>query len=108
MQINIDLTKYQKIKEIKRGGYGEIYQIRKISTSELYVAKIIKINQDSDFNKTCIDHEIQILMTVKHPTIINMLGFTLNDFEGNKNVTILMNYYKNGSLLDLLTKAEKV
>ncbi|KAK8836227.1 hypothetical protein M9Y10_039859 [Tritrichomonas musculus] len=107
MQINIDLTKYQKIKEIKRGGYGEIYQIRKISTSEIYVAKIIKINQDSDFNKTCIDHEIQILMNVKHPTIINMLGFTLNDFEGNKNVTILMNYYKNGSLLDLLTKAQK-
>lgn len=49
-----------------------------------------------------ISREVGILIKVKHPTIIRFQGFSSRDFKGEKNITILMDFMKSGSLSDLL------
>lgn len=55
--------------------------------------------------KKMINLEIGILIHFQHPTIINCIGYSYQDFFNQKNVTIIMEYAKNGSLADLLTKS---
>ena len=52
------------------------------------------------------DREIEI-MNLMHPTIINFIGYSLTDFEGNYAVTIIMDLAKKGSLDQLLQNSKK-
>ena len=38
------------------------------------------------------------------PTIVNILGFSLEDFQGNPNIAILMDFKENGALKQLIEK----
>lgn len=54
-----------------------------------------------------IDREIGIMMYANHPTIIKFIGFSLQDFLEENNVTIIMELCKNGSLLDIFQNLDK-
>ena len=57
------------------------------------------LNDKSTSNETkFLLREIGILMRVEAPTIF----FEITDFQDNSNVTILMEYYQNGSLRQLI------
>lgn len=53
-----------------------------------------------------INREISIMIRIQHPTIIKFFGYSLEDFTGNNNVTILMELSINGSLSDYLDKVK--
>ena len=44
------------------------------------------------------------MLSTYHKTIINLIGFSKYDFDHKKNVTIIMDLAKNGSLRNLLLK----
>lgn len=101
----IDINNYEIIKKISQGGFGVIYLVLNKQTSERLVAKVnINTNIMNDRQSQFVKREISILMHVQHQTIIPLRGFSLFDFDGNQNVTIFMDYMKNGSLLSLLDK----
>ncbi|KAK8881631.1 hypothetical protein M9Y10_004375 [Tritrichomonas musculus] len=97
--INVD--DYQIINKMNQGGFGIIYLVRNIKTKEEFVAKINK-NQTDLKNEILISRELRILIQIQHPTIIQFRGFSYTDFENQKNITIFMDYMKNGSLADLI------
>ena len=99
--INVD--DYEIINKIDQGGFGYIYLVRNIKTREELVAKVNK-NQTELKIEVLISREIRILIQIQHPTIIQFRGFSYTDFENKKNITIFMDYMKNGSLADLIAK----
>lgn len=102
----LDIKNYEVVQNINSGSYGTIKLVRHKISGEKYAAKtnIIKVKSD---NNDVISREVSILMRVQHPTIIKLRGVSENDFEGNNNLTFLMDYMSNGSLSELLDKESK-
>ncbi|KAK8870877.1 hypothetical protein M9Y10_008775 [Tritrichomonas musculus] len=104
----IIISDFKIISEIKRGGFGIVYLVENIKTNERYAAKVNLIdNGESTVNrKLFVSREVQILMRIQHPTVIQFQGFSFTDFNNNENITIFMNYMQNGSLADLINKGQ--
>lgn len=101
-----DTNDYKVIRVIKRGGFGIIHLVLNKKTKKEYAAKTNLIQAGSQ-NKLFVSREVRILIKIQHPTIIQFRGFSYQDFNGNDNVTILMDYMKFGSLSDLIEQEEK-
>lgn len=98
----IDLKKYSVIKEVNHGNFGVIYLIEEKATNKKYAAKVNILDvEDKDYTK-CVLREIKILANVNLPTIIGFQGYSLSDFDDKPNITILLDYVENGSLVDVL------
>lgn len=102
----IDIKDYIIIKEINKGSFGIVYEVKNNKTDQTYAAKVI-LNSESNQSKQMIDREIGIMMRVSHPTLMGFRGFSLIDFNGSKNITILMDLFEHGSLADILEKVKK-
>lgn len=102
----IDLKNFKKIEEVpfNMGAFGLMYKVQK--DDEYYAAKVLKpltIDQKSYVK------EIENLLNIQHPAILPFEGYSLTDFSGESNPTILSKYSENGSLryaLDLEQKAQ--
>ena len=101
-----DIKDYEIIGNISEGGFGDVYFVRNKITGEEFAAKTNR-SQTKGKIKLFVSREVRILMQIQHPTIIKFRGFSNIDFNGNKNVTILMDYMKEGSLADLISKESK-
>ena len=93
---------------INRGAFGIIYLVENKTTHEKYAAKVNLQSSDSMSEQAkFITREISILIRLQGPTIIPFHGFSLTDFGGYPNVTILMKYIENGSLKHLIELESK-
>ena len=99
-----DISEYEIVEEIKRGGFGIVNLVRNKNTKKKFAAKTNLINTGMSIRqgRQIISREVGILIRVKHPTIISFRGYSTRDFTGNQNITILMDYMKGGSLSDLI------
>lgn len=101
-QFEIDLSKYQIIGNIGSGSFGNVYKIQEKETKKYYAAKVLLGS-----NEQFVDREIRILMCSNHPTIVKFIGYSLKDFENNRNVTLILELAQNGSLTNLIEKIQK-
>ena len=102
----IDLNDYNIVRNINRGGFGVINLVRNKKTGKEYASKTNLIQNKSQ-NKLFVSREVRILIQIQHTTIIQFRGFSYVDFHGDKNITILMDYMKEGSLASLIEKELK-
>ena len=100
MQGEVDIKQFAKQKRINKGSFGFVYQIQDKKTGENYAAKIIDCDDDGDKCNEMVNREVNIMLHTKHPTIIKFIGYSKVDFQGENNVTIIMELAKNGSLRD--------
>lgn len=105
-QCKVDLNNFEKQRRIKKGGFGSIYLVKEKETGQIYAAKVLDCDDSAEQCKTLIDREIGIMMLVNHPTIIKFISFSLQDFQGENNVTLIIEYATNGSLFDVLKKIQ--
>lgn len=103
----IDIKNYTIKKLIQTGGFGSVYLVENKSTKEQFAAKVIIAPDDTAKFKKMINLEIGILIRCQHPTIIQFIGYSTQDFYDQNNVTIIMEHAKNGSLEDILKKVKK-
>lgn len=101
----IDIKKYEIIKSIKEGDFDCVYSIRDKETHEGFSATTIYYSRENKDYKQIVTREINIMMEIRHPTLINFIGYSLKDFDGKKNITILMDHFKNISLSYVIKKA---
>lgn len=101
-----DIKNYKVVQEVNKGGFAVINLVENKQDGSKYAAKTNLI-QNTKQNKLFILREVRILIEVQHPTIIQFRGFSYIDFDNKKNITILMDYMKNGSLAYLLSNEEK-
>lgn len=98
-KFNIDLSKYEKNKLIGKGGCGEVYLIKEKDTGKEFAAKVITMSHNSS---QIIKNGISIMMGSNNPTIIKIRGYSSSDFEKKANTTIIMDYYPNKSLSNII------
>ncbi|OHS96615.1 hypothetical protein TRFO_37199 [Tritrichomonas foetus] len=99
----IDLNEYEKKEQLSFGTFGEVYSVYHKESHEEFAAKVSKYpfsNNDADLR------EINILCQLKHPTIVNMKGFSFTNFEHENCITILMELIQHGSLRNLLNEEQ--
>lgn len=107
LQNLIDLKQFTLGKSIGHGGFGSVFEVENIETKKKYAAKIIQCKNDEETRRKAFDREVFIMIYSDNPTIIKLVGFSLKDFDDNYNVTVIMEYITNGSLLKLLDNVRK-
>ena len=106
-KFRINIKDYKILKQLQSGGYGTVYSVQNIKTSNIYAAKVLNTHSDEAQYKKMIDREIGIMILCQHPTIIKFIGFSTYDFNEQKNITIFMELAKRGSLAEFLQKVQK-
>lgn len=100
----VDLTKYQKIRQIGKGVFGEVYLVKKKETQNTYAAKIIQ-SEATDKPQDVIlylSREVNITAGINHPAVLHLIGFSPTDFENNSNPVIITELLAQGSLSDII------
>lgn len=95
----LTLSKFKPIIEINHETDSSVMLVLDNETGKHYAAKIY---QNSP--KSSILQEIEYMALFHHSTLVNFIGYSLSDFNGNPNITIIMDYCSNGSLSDYLNK----
>ncbi|KAK8860547.1 hypothetical protein M9Y10_012212 [Tritrichomonas musculus] len=67
-----------------------------------YAAKVIDCHDSLEQCNKTINREVGIMITCNHPTIIDIIGYSKKDVNGEYNATIVMNLMKNGSLAHVI------
>lgn len=105
----VNLSNFDKRQKLKQGGFGSVYKVIDKKTGQTYVAKILSVDStkiDEETKEKMINREIQIMLSVNNPTLIKIHYFSKFDFNNEPNVTLIMDYFKNGSLYDVLKQAQ--
>lgn len=103
-KFKIDVSNFKIISKLKSGSYGSVYTVLDTKTFQQYAAKVLFTDEDKIQYQKLINREVGIMMRVQHPTFIRLHGYSLTDFDGQNNVTILMDLAEYGSLSDLIKK----
>ena len=95
-KMKIKVKDFEKLKTVGLGSYGRVRLCRQKKTGEIFVMKILIIKQKQ------VDHvysEFNILSTLKHPFIVQLVGF---NFEDPKYIYFVLEYVQGGELFTLL------
>lgn len=101
---SFDLNQYQLLNEIGKGSFGVVYRVKCKKTGKIYAAKISQIDNNS-FSEEELNNfirEVNIMGKVNHPSIIQYIGFSLFDFDGNPNSVIVTELMNKGSLTNIM------
>ena len=98
----IDINNYKNPTLIQKGRYGSIYSIQKQNTDQFYAAKVINCDRGEAQIQKTIDLLFGPLVRLNHPTIIKYYGYSLKDFDGKDNITLIMDLVKNDSLANFI------
>lgn len=79
-----------------------LYIMLKKKTGNIYDAKIIDCDDDEEKLNKMMTQNVESIMSLKHQTIINIIGYSKLDFSDENNIVVIMNHAKNGSLADLI------
>ncbi|KAK8839039.1 hypothetical protein M9Y10_032505 [Tritrichomonas musculus] len=100
----IDLVKYRKEKVIAKGGTANIRNIFEKETNKLYIAKEYLYNKVEDLFKREVETNYKVN---GHPCFVEYIGYSLLGFnpqrtKKKKYPVIVLKYYSNGSLAQVL------
>ncbi|KAK8838662.1 hypothetical protein M9Y10_032699 [Tritrichomonas musculus] len=107
LQFEVDIKKFKKGKRITNGGFGVVYSVEETQTGQKYAAKLIDCGDSQERCQQVINREIDIMLTVNHPTIVPFIGYSKTDFQDENNPIILMKLAQNGSLFDILKQIQQ-
>lgn len=102
----IDLNNYQILSQSKDGVIGYTNFIISKKSNRQYTAKTSPTQFNSQ-NPQLILREVNLLVRAQHPTIIRIQGFSYTDFQGQDNLTILMEFVQKGPLSDFIEKVDQ-
>ena len=89
---------YECIKQLGKGGYGKVYQVKNKITGKLYACKkLSKLNID---NLVKFQREIKILIKADHPNIIKLYEI----FQSQNSLYLVMEECHGGELFDKILK----
>ena len=89
---------YEVVKQLGKGGYGKVYQVKNKKSGELRACKQLSKLNISDLEK--FQREIDILIKTDHPNIIKLYEV----FESKHNLYLIMEECMGGELFDKITE----
>lgn len=100
----VDLNNFDIKQIISERQYESVFLVENKDTKIKYAAITKKSSSNWDNEQKAFFSEIETFMKVKFPSIINLIGFNLSDFNNQPNPTILTDFTPNVSLKDILDK----
>ena len=88
------LDNYEVIKQLGKGGYGKVYEVKNKKTGEIRACK--HLSKLSVKNLEKFQREINILRQTDHPHIIKLYEF----FESQRSLYLIMEECKGGEVFD--------
>ena len=88
------LDSYDVIKQLGKGGYGKVYEIRSKKTGEIRACKHLSKLNIKNLEK--FKREIEILKKMDHPNIIKLYEV----FESERSLYLVMEECKGGEIFD--------
>ena len=89
---------YEVVKQLGKGGYGKVYQVKNKKSGELRACKQLSKLNIADLEK--FQREIDILIKTDHPNIIKLYDV----FESKHNLYLVMEECMGGELFDKITE----
>ena len=99
-KMKVKIKDYEQLKTVGLGSYGRVRLCKNKKTGEIFVMKILKKNDI--IKQKQVDHiysEFNILSMLKHPFIVQLLGY---NFEDPKYIYFILEYIQGGELFSLL------
>lgn len=94
------MDKYQRVKTIGKGAFGEAVLVKSTVDGNLYVSKEINLSALSKKDRDATDTEINILATVDHPNITKYI----ESIQDGKDLYIILEYADGGDLHDMIKR----
>ena len=98
----LDLDNYKVICKLGNGACSDVYLVKEKSSTNLFAAKVSRIECQKFSDQKSFISEISSLSKVKHLAVLSLTGFNLTNFEGNHFPTIITEYMPKGSLDGIL------
>ena len=90
----IFLEHYEVLRQLGKGGYGKVYEVKNKKTGEIRACK--HLSKLSIKNLAKFELEINILIKTDHPNIIKLYEF----FESQRSLYLIMEECKGGEVFD--------
>ncbi|XP_042275971.1 serine/threonine-protein kinase Nek1-like isoform X2 [Thunnus maccoyii] len=90
------MEKYEKVKEIGKGGFGKAILVKSKEDGHQYVIKEIGISRMSPEERQKAQKEVEVLAEMSHPNIVQYK----ESFEEEDCLCIVMDYCEGGDLLE--------
>ena len=88
------LDYYEVVKQLGKGGYGKVYEVKNKKTGEIRACKHLSKLNIKDLEK--FRREIEILKKMDHPNIIKLYEV----FESERSLYLIMEECKGGEIFD--------
>lgn len=88
------LDNYDVIKQLGKGGYGKVYEVKNKKSGEIRACK--HLSKLSIKNLVKFEREINILINSDHPNIVKIYEI----FESQRSLYIVMEECKGGEVFD--------
>ena len=98
-------SKYEVIKEIGKGSFGKVYQIKRKADNKVLVWKEINYSKMSEREKQLLVSEVNILRELRHPNITRYYDRVID--KDKAKLYIVMEYCSGGDLAGLIRKRKK-
>ena len=99
-----NLNDFEKLENIGKGGFSEVYKVKEKETKKIYAAKILmrKSIENSKELRSRFLCEVNINSKTHHPSVLQFIGYCPIDFEQRPRPVIITQYLQNGSLQNLI------
>ena len=92
------LDSYEVIKQLGKGGYGKVYEVKNIKTGEIRACKHLSKLNIKNLEK--FRREIEILKKMDHPNIIKLYEV----YESERSLYLVMEECKGGEIFDRIIR----
>ncbi|KAL7273963.1 hypothetical protein RUND412_003161 [Rhizina undulata] len=101
--VHFDNIQFDKVRQLGKGSYGNVWLIENKSSKQKLVCKEILIPADGrrEYLTKSFEQECSLLRVVVHPNVVNFFGFQAPDENYNTD-RIYMEYCEGGDLSSLL------
>jgi len=94
-----DLNKYEKVKILGRGTFGEAWLVNSRASGRAYVMKEMSTGGWNDADKEKSLNEVNILSSCNHLNIIRYVGaYRIHKNKFNEQILIIMEFAEGGDL----------
>jgi tRNA A-37 threonylcarbamoyl transferase component Bud32 len=100
-ELVLDLSCYKKVKVLGQGHFGTVQLVENVTRRERFAVKEISVSPP--FDQSRLFREIEILASLNHPCIINIMGYSLPS-KDHQFACIATEFAANGSLEDILER----
>lgn len=97
------MDKYEIVKVIGGGSFGQVYLAKHKLEDKLYALKKVKICDISDKDRENTENEIKLLQSFQH---INIVGYKESFIDNEQLLNIVMAYCEGGDIYDKIKDAD--